>query len=752
MLNPLAGDVRGYDMGEKRFVRRKIFVVLISLIFVGLAVNYCSKNISRELETQMHNSMRTAARQNKASLEREIVSQYNLLKGISVKIQNNQDGVHKLIDQLGEVVDIYDFKRIGFVDKSGVAYTTDGYNRDLSFREFYRKGMQGTINITSTIDDSLGEKEKINVFSIPVYDGDNSNVIGVLFATYKAEKFQAALDFGVFDGDGNTCIISETGRIITKSANSKLGDEENFFDELNNADSQNNSVVTMIKSDISEKKNGHGDYVNSEKYHFYYEPVSLFDGDIIWYIITIVPETYLKNQESPMLKYINELLLIQFIVLIICLSCYIFFHHSKQKVLKKYIYKDPLTKGDSLAAFQEKLIDMRKHNGYAVSLDLNNFKMINNTCGIQKGDEVIIKIWEVICNNIHKDELAAHVNADNFVMFLMESDDDVLSQRINKMADEIRKLSKQLNIPHIVPSFGVYNVKDYDEMQKEFGKANMAKKLVKGRRDRHCAFYSELDLEKIEEQQEIEDDFYKSIEEERFELWYQPKFGKGGNSIDGAEVLVRWRNEKGELISPARFIPFFEKNGMISTLDEYVFDHVCRQQKDWQNEGREIIPVSVNISRASLYYTDIVERYTKIINGYKLDPMYVQLEVTESAIIDNEEVDCLVNKFQNKGFKMLMDDFGHGYSSISVLNKACFDVLKIDKSLIDGIGEKTGEVLLTHLIALAQELGMSITAEGVENKQQAEFIWNLKCDEIQGYYYSKPLNKHEFEQFLIKHM
>ena len=188
---------------------------------------------------------------------------------------------------------------------------------------------------------------------------------------------------------------------------------------------------------------------------------------------------------------------------------------------------------------------------------------------------------------------------------------------------------------------------------------------------------------------------------------------------------------------------------MISKLDEYVMDHVCRQQKAWVVLGLKPVPVSVNISRASLYYDDIAERYEGIVKYYQLNPELIQLEITESALMENQDVEQLILQFQEKGFKMDMDDFGHGYSSMALLSKTKFDVLKLDKSLIDGIGDKNGEILLESLISLAHKMGLSIVAEGVETKEQADFIWGHACNAIQGYYYYKPMKQEEYEEDLL---
>ena len=182
------------------------------------------------------------------------------------------------------------------------------------------------------------------------------------------------------------------------------------------------------------------------------------------------------------------------------------------------------------------------------------------------------------------------------------------------------------------------------------------------------------------------------------------------------------------MLSPGKFIPLFEKNGNITTLDEYVFRTVCAQQQRWLQAGAKLYPISVNISRVSLYYSNVVDKYRELLNSFQLDPKYVPLEITESAYVDKP--DRLIA------------------SSLNVMH---FDTIKLDKSLIDYIGDRNGEKLLLHITQLLQSFGMTITAEGVETSDQVEFLKNLHCDDIQGYYFSKPLPVNEFEDFVRKH-
>ena len=391
---------------------------------------------------------------------------------------------------------------------------------------------------------------------------------------------------------------------------------------------------------------------------------------------------------------------------------------------------------------------MDNPTGYIISVDLNDFKLVNSVCGIDKGNETIKCIWDIISNSLAEDELAAHIGGDHYVMFITEDNKDAVIKRIKEISNQIEELSDTLNIINIIPYFGIYKYNNAEGTEENYNRSNQAKKLVKGNKNKNYAFYEELDLNLIIEEKHLIDSFKSAIQNDEFEVWYQPKYHSSpdsGAKIVGAEALVRWRKSDGTLIPPYRFIPLFERNGMIITLDEYIFRKVCMQQKNREMEGLKLFPVSVNISRASLYYGNIVERYKEILKACKITPDLVPLEITESATVNNGQIQSLVYDFHDAGFTLHLDDFGNGYSSIATLNLIPFDTLKLDKSLVDFIGDQSGELLITYTIKLAQSLGMKITAEGVETKEQVEFLNHLDCDEMQGYYYSKPLPLMDFE-------
>lgn len=420
-------------------------------------------------------------------------------------------------------------------------------------------------------------------------------------------------------------------------------------------------------------------------------------------------------------------------------------NREKTKELERYAYTDPVTGGDNYVRFKKCLAD-KTRPGYIISMDIHSFKVVNSICGTTKGDEILKEIWKCIRQDLGENDLAAHINADHFIIYYALQDPEAVAERLEMITIRLSRRSTELGVPQQVPYFGIAEWTPDKKIEQTYNEANIARHEVKHRKDINHAFFSQADATRILQEKQMEDAFESSIREHRFEIWYQPKYHPGNNELVGAEALVRWRNKNGELVSPAVFIPLFERNGMIRYLDEYVFRNVCMLQKKWQDENLHMFPISVNLSRASLYFQSVVERYKKITEEVGIDPKYVPIEITETAAVDNKSIDQLADRFCMAGFPLHIDDFGAGYSSFAALNTMHFDTLKIDKSLIDYIGNYGGDRLLEHTIALAKDLGMHVTAEGVETDEQVSFLQKLNCDSIQGFYYSRPLPLEEFEK------
>ena len=278
-----------------------------------------------------------------------------------------------------------------------------------------------------------------------------------------------------------------------------------------------------------------------------------------------------------------------------------------------------------------------------------------------------------------------------------------------------------------------------------------AKNEIKGNVNKKVNFFNEDNKNKIIENRKFESKFIDSLKNNEFEVWYQPKYDMKTNEICGAEALIRWREKDGQLISPAKFIPVFENSGQILQLDEVVIETTFKDIKEMDNLGLPVKPISINLSRMHVEHIGIVDKIRDLMKKYEVNPSYISFEITESALIKNNYlINKIVLKLQEIGFQVDIDDYGVGSSTLNSIYSSNFDTLKLDKSFVDNIGDLKMDIIIKSTINMANELGMKIVAEGVENKNQVEFLINNNCSIAQGYYYSKPLDKLSYFELLKK--
>lgn len=726
-----------------------ISVIVVILVICGIlaAVARCIYNVKGRLNIQMQESLVDMANQNATAMEKQVEAIHILLNGVATEFQKDEiTSIKAKLELMKPYIETYNFKRMGFIDEKGVAYTTDGYQRTLKDTTCFDKGMKGESYASDRIIDSLGEAEEINIFSVPVYSKENT-IVGVLFATYSADDFSQMLIQDIFNSEGFTFIMKPDGTIVAGYDITGSMGETGMIQTLIGAAPGNREVVYQIMNDMQSGKSGSQQIYYKESYYTYYMPIQAYSEYNDWYLFTVIPESLFVDQFNVVWYDVQRMINVILAGLSVVFVVYFVVTHKQNQLLERLAYEDELTGGANYACFKEKLSEMKPTGGYVVSVDIGDFRIVNTICGEKAGDQLLINIWDVLQEMLQDGDLAAHINADQFVMYLNTDDENGIVDRLKMTTMELHTLVEVLNVPHVMPYYGICALDSYDSLEKVYSRASQAKNRIKTRRDSNYAFYDDKVFQQAVDNKRLEDGFEDAIELEEFEVWYQPKYDTMDGTIVGAEALVRWRKD-GELIPPFRFIPLFEGNGMIAALDEYVFKNVCRQQKMWLDEGKQLIPISINISRASLFFSGIATRYEEILKSFDLPPQYVQLEITESATLENDDITSLMNKFHDTGFRLLLDDFGNGYSSLATLNTMNFDILKLDKSLIDYIGDSKGEVLLRHTVELAKNFGLNITAEGVETKEQVTFLQEVKCDDIQGYYFSKPLPKAEFERLL----
>lgn len=737
------------------FKKKGYKIALISLIILILfffSVIYCTNQISNELEHQLETNLIDVANQNALAISNQLNDNYMLLDSLFAEIKEIPGDMSENVMLLKGFVKANNLKRVGFCDTDGTTYTTDNVVANLSYREFFQRGMQGKSTITGVLTDALrpDADEKVIIFSSPMYDDTTNELLGVFGLIYDAEVINASLQVECFEGQGCSFATNEAGDISIAMSYDSIQLSQNLYTDILSRNPGNTEVINTIRRNISSNTPNLGKlFIDSVEYYYYRTPILIANGEIVWNVFTLVPTDYLLQRLKPVRNTMYLMIFLSIFLVVAAMIAYLIIFSSQRRLVQRLAYRDSVTGGANYAYFKRQLLaKSRNRRGYIVSMDIQHFSNITITAGSAAADDMIKKTWELIKQSIKDNEYAARVRDDYFVMLLNMSDDTDVSRRLEQLSDEVHDLAIAYDAPGVRACFGIYPMENITALDDSYNKAKIGCAFAKERHDKCYAFYSEVDHEELLKNQQLEERFDFALANHNFEIWYQPKYSADTRELVGSEALVRWRETDGKLIPPGRFIPLFERDGYISRLDEYVFREVCRKQKYWLDKGFKVCPVSVNISRATIYGANVVDKYLGILDSFELPHEYIQLEVLESAISGKADIAKILECFRLSGVHILMDDFGTGYSSLATLNMHCFDTLKLDKSLIDCIGGKDGETLLHYVIKMGRHLGLHITAEGVEYESQLSYLQEQNCDDIQGYLFSKPLHVMDYERLI----
>ena len=399
-------------------------------------------------------------------------------------------------------------------------------------------------------------------------------------------------------------------------------------------------------------------------------------------------------------------------------------------------------------AFEARVIQILSQSDeqyYMICSNIKDFKFINELCGSEVGDKLLITQANTIRTDESGDSVSCRIFADKFCTLLPKRDfnEEGFKQNMNAVMDSVLSIPLKTQF-----YFGVYEIVDKTEpVWTMCDKAMMAIDVINGSYEKHCNFYKEELFQRIIKEKEIIGEFDKAIENDEFHMFLQPQIANDGTLV-GAEALVRWIHPGKGMISPAAFIPALEKSGLIHKLDLHMWEKAAKQLEKWKKEGRDNLYISVNISTKDFYLIDIRETFKTLSEKYDFDIRNLKLEITESALMkDVRKIMKNMDELHELGYDIEIDDFGSGYSSLGMLKDIHADVLKIDMIFLqDTENEERSTTILKNVISMSKELGMPVITEGVEKEEQVDFLRRAGCDIFQGFYFSKPISVENFEQ------
>ncbi|MCR5329867.1 MAG: EAL domain-containing protein [Lachnospiraceae bacterium] len=434
----------------------------------------------------------------------------------------------------------------------------------------------------------------------------------------------------------------------------------------------------------------------------------------------------------------------------------------RQKRIVNYFFTDPITGGNNWMWYQIKGDQLLKKwhnrsNNYAVV----NLVMVNysNYCvchTVASGERLLSLIYAEIKKSLNKKEMCAHNTSASYAMILRYEDANELKARIAALISRLETIEPDHRFNFQAGISLIDTVLDENDkpvrrknvnIQDEFSNAGTARASLSDSDESGIAFFDDKIVEDQRWLDRVQEKQAQAVANEEFLVYYQPKYDPRTSELRGAEALIRWQSPDFGFVAPNRFIPIFEKNGFITEIDHYMLSHVARDQRRWLDAGYKCVPVSVNVSRAHFIENDLAEQIRDIVGAANCPHELIELELTESAFFDDKKTMIeTINKLKSFGFAVSMDDFGAGYSSLNSLKDMPLDVLKLDADFFRGeSSDGRGEIVVSEAIRLAKSLNMRIVAEGVEVREQVDFLAGEGCDMIQGFYFAKPMPGNDFE-------
>lgn len=590
-------------------------------------------------------------------------------------------------------------------------------------------------------------------FANPVFK--NHRLVGALIGVRSNADFSNIVSKSYLNNTGHVLLIDSERNFLLNSENRILEQNVSNIFELNDGLF---SSKKKFQSSLASRK----DYFfslshNGKNYWIYFTPLSINN----WSVISYVPQTHLVSSYKSLSQTI-VLTLLGILLLFIILFVYIY---SLMKRNREFIYRlaysDPLTGLPNKNQFEEEapLCLQQPHDFALVHLNISNFKFFNELMGFDMGDRLLLHITKEIKQCVQEGECYCRDFSDHFCLLLSFENKDSLQKRLNDLLEQISLFSKAENIDYIIVC--CCGVKIIDEENRKsslhtlLDKAYIASAGAKGLHKNSIIYFDESLHKETVRKNNILNHMNQALENREFVPYLQPKVNLSTGKLAGAEALVRWVDKNGTPIYyPDEFISIFEENGFIIQLDLYILEEICKKLRRWINAGYTPVPISVNQSRILFYQSDYLDTLTSILKRYAIPSSLIILEITETIATENQfMLENRIQELHKLGFAVSMDDFGSGFSSLNTLNELSIDELKIDRAFLSGTEEPgihtKRHIIIRSILQLSKDLLISTVAEGIETKEQMDFLKESGCDIGQGYYFSRPIPIKEFEKLLV---
>lgn len=566
-------------------------------------------------------------------------------------------------------------------------------------------------------------------YIVPVY-GNENQIVGVLCADSSLKPYTDLMRKSISGG------------------NLYITDFKDFYGIQKNLES--NEVLAVIKNmNLSENVNGLIG-VKGQEHGIVVKKIGI-QG---WYLCYVNSAKSLNYPLYVMSRTTNYVLMLFVIVVILLLWIAYRMMVKNNEEMEKLAYTDQLTGAVSFARFTQLVrIYALKNNNYSlVSLNLRRFKFMNEILGRDKSDDFLCRIVTCIKPMLKKDEIICRDSADVFYMLLIDTDENVISNRIHAIFNSIRQNTKDFCYEYEL-CCGVISNSTYS-FEQMLTNVMFALAQSKEMASENICFFDEEVHKKKEFENFVESNMQQALDSNRFEMVLQPKVDLDTNLVVSAEALVRWKLEDGTYLPPSSFVGIFEKNRFCSKLDFYMLRKAIQQIRKWIDMGIQPVNLSVNQSKIVFYHENYISELKSLLKEYDVSASYITLEVLESTVIEDFKLfNQILLEVKKLGFSVSLDDFGSGYSSLNVLSKLNIDELKIDRIFLhidSELENKKTKWILEAIINIAKKSNIRVVVEGVESIEDDRFIRCIGANVGQGYYYSRPLSIDAFNDLIHK--
>jgi len=722
------------------------FIIILALVVVAaVAISMCasavySRNANVSIEENAKSILIPATRNISDYTEMRLHSSLNTLSGYAISFAHADEMTDEVIlDYVEHCLSDGKFVEIAYVSAEGDVYG------------------EMSINPRMLVTESLGGEKVIltsqAIYTVPVYK--KNEIIGALVGKSDPNNYNATT-FNMYGVTQNCFVLDSDGVVMNASQEPiislSVGDNLPVILEKEND-------TNYLKTALSQKNTEISEIVTYNGTRFFMTVCSMDINQ--WTMVSFVPCSAVRDSSANVIAPLNYLVVALALIFVIIAAYLLYYVYRVRRQANKIAdennkinYIDDLTGYASWKSFMEnydkKLLDTSLKLAF-ICLDIDKFKTVNDTLGYEGGNKILKQVAQIIARDIGSNDLFARNGGDHFsILAEYEKEEDII-ELVNHIISDIEY---QITDIKISVSIGIYLITDPNmKIRAVFDRANIARGSVKNSNESYYCFFDKSMLNDLREEKNIENAMEEALEKHEFVVYLQPKYalGEENGEVIGAEALVRWYHD-GEIISPGKFIPVFEKNGFVTKLDFYMFKEVCKLQKAWKSKGLTPKIISVNMSRLHFTDPDFVDTLRKYCEEYDIETKYFEIEITESAAYENISILMDVfSKIKAAGFHVSIDDFGTGYSSLNMLKDLPVDVLKIDRSFLteDADEKENASKIIGCVVSLASSLDISTICEGIETKEQASLLSKLGCDMAQGFYFARPMPVKDYEKLVF---